>query len=162
MAVTRLLEQNPCQPFCQTTPTGRRLSVSARLPRILVAVGDHEMRALLKRALERVAYEVDPCENSTSLRAHLILAVNGSPTAKTDLLVCDVRLLDNATVQVMESRQRQGQLPPLVLVTAFADQTVQRRVRSLRSVTVFDKVLDIYDQLAVIRDILPHQQRRTC
>ena len=85
------------------------------LRRALLAHGDHEIRALLRHALERAAYEVTPCCNREELSARLEAA------GEFQLLVCEVTWLENPAVEAICEVRRTEDVGSLVVVDIGSD-----------------------------------------
>ena len=125
--------------------------------RILLAVGDQEMRTVLNRILERTGYDVICCYCARTATSLMRSAVSDEQNAATlDLFVCDARLLTKTTAGEIACLQSKVRFPPLVLVTAFAGDEDLSQAARLRSAAVFDTGFDFHRQLAIIRQLAPY------
>ncbi len=130
-------------------------SGAKRLPRILLAEPDYELRALWSFVLDRAGYEIIPCSSTIELTASLAASSESSCSIEFDLVVCDTRMLDPHTIAAFLHCQLQKNFPPLVMILALGDRANQRQLQGLNIAAVFDQPFDIKNQLAAVRSLLP-------
>ena len=127
-----------------------------RLPRILLAECDCELRALVKHALERAAYRVDGCSSASELR-HILDSLSGPCNLEGfDLLLFNKQLLDQSTLDRIFGLQRHQAYPPLILFDGWVGKS-GLRVDGLKVAAVLDSPTNITRLLAQIRRITPHR-----
>jgi two-component system response regulator (stage 0 sporulation protein F) len=108
---------------------------SCRGAHVLVVDDDPDMRALLASRLERagcIAHEAD-----SGTEAQAILASRG-PVDSVDLLLIDLRMPGSSGIQVLRALRAAHQLPPAILMTAFAEPDVHAEALAL-GIHILDK-----------------------
>lgn len=134
----------------------RCIRTRSKLPRILLAERDCELRSFLKHVLGRAAYTVSDCSTRNELQE--LLSTFGVPTIaeKFDLLLFDMRLLDQALVGMIRGLQQRPHHPPLVL---FDGWQFERGVpdQGLKIAAVIESPANVSKCVAVIREFAPHR-----
>lgn len=131
-------------------------SNGTRVPRILLAEDDLEMRRLLKWSLDHAGFAVVECPDGDTLLRKL-----GAPAPAPlpyDLVITDERMPGLTGTQAI----RQGLLaganwPPVILITAFPDPELRERALWLGAKAVLAKPFDVDSLLALVDRILPEQ-----
>ena len=123
--------------------------------RLLVADDDPVFRQLLASALRAAAYEVVEVSNG----ADLFEVLDRSLTAEAgigsfDLVLSDVLMPGWTGLEVLANLGHGRSLPPVILITAFADNELCRRAKSAGALTVFRKPLDVDDLCLFVRRFL--------
>jgi DNA-binding response OmpR family regulator len=118
-----------------STQDGEESWGSCRGARILVVDDDPDMRALLASRLEKVGCIAR--EAASGVEAEGILA-SRDPAHSVDLLVIDLRMPGLSGIQVLRALRAAHQLPPAILMTAFADPEVCAEALSL-GIHILDK-----------------------
>lgn len=116
-------------------------------PLILVASDNLEAGTGLARALLRCGYEVVHCRTPE----RLVELLECETPCRYDLLICNVELLAYEAGRALESLNRVGRLPPVVMLRRRG-VTVGLR---LLPVDVLEEPFDTARQLAAIRRVLP-------
>lgn len=116
-------------------------------PLILVASDNLEAGTGLARALLRSGYEVVHCRTPE----RLVELLESKTPCPYDLLICNVELLEYEAGRALESLNRAGRLPPVVMLRRRG-VTVGLR---LLPVDVLEEPFDTGRQLAAIRRVLP-------
>lgn len=121
--------------------------------RVLLADDSPDMRALLRGMLERDGFEVIEAENGEEVLRRL--GYGGAPPVKDfDLIISDVRM-PNLDGLSMLARLRQLRVPtPVILITAFGDESVHERAWHLGAVMTLDKPFSLYTLRDVIRKLV--------
>ena len=102
-------------------------------PRVLVAEDDDAMRALMVERLRRDGYELAEVATGSELLALLAQeSVSGRPGSAFDLIVTDVRMPGRNGLDAIAFLRRAGSTTPVIAVTAFPDDGVRARPKSLR------------------------------
>ena len=126
-------------------------SFGVQLPKILLAESDHEMRALLKHALQRVAYVVDECRSSAELR----LIVDTS--SEYHLMLLAEQLLDASLESSLVGLQRDGRCPRIVLIADRESPAGPHRSGRLRVAAIIERTIDVARNVAMVRRLAPHR-----
>lgn len=130
-------------------PAGRKLR--ARLPRILLAEDDREMRSILASAFEAEGYDVTECRDGDQFVDRI---VTPSPGVDFDLIVSDVRMPSHTGLEILEAGKQLKGFPPMILITAFGSEDLHVRARQLGAVAVLDKPFDVEDLMATVKSLL--------
>lgn len=125
-----------------------------RIPRILVAEDDIEMRRLLAWQLRRSGFEVTECSDGYQLLDRVGDPVSDSEEHDFDLIVSDIRMPGVTGLEVLEDMHNQEWFTPMILITAFGDSQIHAQANSLGAAAIFDKPFDIENLIAKIRDVL--------
>jgi CheY-like chemotaxis protein len=128
-------------------------------PRILLAEDDPEMREMLSFVLWREGYAVESITDGASLLQRLDEA-GTSEAIDWDLVISDIRMPGITGMEVLEYLKARGNLPPLMLITAFGDEQTHELARRLGAVALLDKPFDLQDLMCQVRQvILPHPEK---
>lgn len=129
-----------------------------RPARLLLAEDDLELRELLAYVLRADGHEVVEARDGHELLAVLSMGFERGhdPFA---LVVSDVRMPGLTAFDVLTRLQRALTDTPVILITAFGDQTTHLRAHRMGACRVFDKPFDFDDLRAAVHETL-HQQRR--
>jgi DNA-binding response OmpR family regulator len=128
--------------------------------RLLLAEDDLELRELLAFVLRADGHEVVEARDGNELLAILNEASQrGSTHEPFALVVSDVRMPGLTAFDVLARLQRTLTDTPVILITAFGDQTTHLRAQRMGASRVFDKPFDFDDLRAAVLETL-HQQRR--
>jgi CheY-like chemotaxis protein len=128
-------------------------------PRILLAEDDGEMREMLSFVLWREGYAVESITDGASLLQRLDEA-DSSDAIDWDLVISDIRMPGITGMEVLEYLKARGNLPPLMLITAFGDEQTHELARRLGAVALLDKPFDLQDLMCRVRRvILPHPEK---
>jgi DNA-binding response OmpR family regulator len=119
-----------------------------RLPRVLIAEDDDEMRSLVADTMRRDGYEV----RAVSDGGHLLgqLAFGG----EVDLLISDIRMPMLSGTTVLGSVRSALSTLPVILMTAFSDDATRAHAERLGAV-LLDKPFLIDDLRAAVHQLLP-------
>ncbi|MEO6602525.1 MAG: response regulator [Polyangiaceae bacterium] len=133
---------------------------SRRSPaRLLLAEDDFELRELLACILRADGHEVVEARDGKELWELLSGQASGDEGAFA-LVVSDVRMPGLTAFDVLTKLQRTIAETPVILITAFGDQTTHLRALRLGATRVFDKPFD-YDELRdAVQETLHQQARR--
>ena len=130
--------------------------IAAMAPHVLLAEDDHEMRALLVRALHRAGYEVVACSNGVELLEHLgSYILREEEHEEIDLIISDIRMPGVTGLEILEGLSKHDDFPPFILITAFGDAETHAEAERYGALAMFDKPFDIDDLLAKVRKIVP-------
>jgi DNA-binding response OmpR family regulator len=127
--------------------------------RLLLAEDDFELRELLACILRADGHEVVEARDGNELWDLLSGQSSGEGGAFA-LVVSDVRMPGLTAFDVLTKLQRAVAETPVILITAFGDQTTHLRALRLGASRVFDKPFD-YDELRdAVQETLHQQARR--
>ena len=115
----------------------------ARRPRVLLAEDDEELRRLLREALQAGGYDVIEAVDGGRLLVRLGQEYrSGRPEESFDVMVSDVRMPICTGLQILESLRLARSHIPVILITAFGDDTTRAKAERLGAVLV-DKPFDV-------------------
>lgn len=108
--------------------------------RITLAEDDDDIRTAVTMVLEDAGYQVEALASGGMLLERLAPAILGDPGAqRPDVLVTDVRMPGVNGLAMMEGLRANGWNAPIVIMTAFADDEMRRRVSELGTAALIDK-----------------------
>ena len=132
-------------------------NVSSAPARLLLAEDDFELRDLLASVLRADGHEVVEARDGNELWALL----SGDPGERPfALVVSDVRMPGLTAFDVLTRLQRSWTGTPVILITAFGDQTTHLRALRLGASRVFDKPFDCDELREAVHETLHRQARR--
>ena len=134
-------------------------SSSSRKSRLLLAEDDFELRQLLACVLRADGHDVIEARDGNELWSLLSQDGQGSEEPFA-LVVSDVRMPGLTAFDVLSKLQRSLTDTPVILITAFGDQTTHLRALRLGASRVFDKPFDCDDLRAAVHDTLNQKQAR--
>lgn len=118
--------------------------ISPRPPRVVIAEDQPEMRLLISRALRAEGYEVHEAVNATQLVSMLIEALcHVTAPWSPDLLVTDVRMPGGSGLDVVARIRRFDDRMPIVVISAFADDSVRAEAKRLGVAQVLEKPFEL-------------------
>jgi DNA-binding response OmpR family regulator len=111
-------------------PLGRSLPDARRPPRALVADDSAEQRWTLRLALSMMGFEVTEAADGRELFWALENFAR-KPASEPELVIADVYMPIYNGLDVLGAWSEGGQRHPLIVITAFPDEVLQRRVAEL-------------------------------
>jgi DNA-binding response OmpR family regulator len=134
-------------------------SPPSRKSRLLLAEDDFELRELLACVLRADGHDVVEARDGNELWSML------SEDSRSDgesyaLVVSDVCMPGLTAFDVLSRLQRSLVDTPVILITAFGDQTTHLRALRLGASRVFDKPFDCDDLRVAVHETLNQQQAR--
>ncbi len=127
--------------------------------RLLLAEDDLELRELLAYVLRADGHEVVEARDGHELLEILADSTHRGGSAFA-LVVSDVRMPGLTAFDVLGRLQRALTDTPVILITAFGDQTTHLRAQRMGASRVFDKPFDFDDLRAAVHETLHQQNRR--
>jgi two-component system response regulator (stage 0 sporulation protein F) len=112
------------------------------------------MRELLSETLRRDGYRVFEYADGLSLLDRVRMIVQGAMGAPIDLIISDVWLPGLTALEVLEGVPRRETFPPVILITAFSDESVNTRMKQVGAAETFDKPFDIDRLRATVRNLI--------
>jgi DNA-binding response OmpR family regulator len=120
-----------------------------RLPRVVIAEDDDDMRNVLCELVSGLGVEVTPASSGGDL---ILLLTDDSPV---DLLITDVRMPWMTGFQVALSARNSGLGVPIIIVTAFPDESLRAQVDHLGGAVLLAKPFRPEELLSLVRARLP-------
>jgi len=99
---------------------------------ILIADDDKTCRDSIKKVLEREGHTVETAENVDK-------ALEALGTTHFDLLVCDYRMPGKTGIDLLTELRRKESMTPVLMISAYADASVESAVRQLGAMDVLKK-----------------------
>ncbi len=113
----------------------------------MLADDDVETRQVVRQILESAGLEVHEASSGVTL---LALADDGD----FDLVVTDIRMPWISGEHVMQMARAAGFEMPVLIMTAYADEWLQRSVAAIPGATLLEKPFEIHELVARARGIL--------
>lgn len=141
--------------------TGSPQPTKAPTPaRLLLAEDDFELRELLASVLRADGHEVVEACDGNALWALLNQESGQEEPSSYSLVVSDVRMPGLTAFDVLTRLQRSLRETPVILITAFGDQTTHLRALRLGASRVLDKPFDFDELRDAVHSALHQQARR--
>jgi DNA-binding response OmpR family regulator len=121
---------------------------------VLVAEDDEEMRRILVESLTEEGYSVTAVPDGTQLRRRLVRWQDSPRMPPADIVVSDIRLPGFTGLQLLEELRQADWSLPVVLITAFGDETVHTEGNRLGAARVLDKPFDIDELVATLKELV--------
>ena len=137
--------------------TPRWLAKPGKFCHILLAEDDLEMRRMLTWSLHEEGYEVTECDDGYCLMKQLGFLGPLGKLQRFDLIISDIRMSSVTGMQVLESAREFEDFPPMILSTAFGDDSTHAQAQKLGAVAMFDKPFDVVALLAGITQVVQPQ-----
>jgi DNA-binding response OmpR family regulator len=125
------------------------------VPKILIAEDDAEMRTLLTLFLEKAGYGVLSCSNGTDLVRHICTLFSPIGREEIALVITDIRMPGFTGLEILRELHGYMGFPPIILITAFGDETIHAQAKRYGATAIFDKPFDIDHLLAKVQEIVP-------
>jgi len=120
---------------------------------VLLAEDDAELRRLLAEALRASGYDVSEVPDGGRLLVHVTQDLQAKrPEDPIDLIISDVRMPICTGLQIVEALRQVRWPTPIILITAFGDETTRAKAEHLEAILV-DKPFDVDDLMATVADI---------
>ncbi|HEY5284148.1 MAG TPA: response regulator [Polyangia bacterium] len=120
-----------------------------RLPRVVIAEDDDDMRNVLCELVSALGVEVAAASSGGDL---ILLLTDDGPV---DLLITDVRMPWMTGFQVALSARNSGLGVPIIIVTAFPDEALRAQVENLGRAVLLAKPFRPEELLSLVRARLP-------
>jgi len=135
-------------------------STATQPARLLLAEDDLELRKLLADVLRSDGHEVSEARDGNELLEMLSGSPRNAAPEPFALVISDVRMPGMTAFEVLSRVQRALVDTPVILITAFGDQTTHLRAQRLGASRVFDKPFDFDDLRAAVHELLRQPHRR--
>jgi CheY-like chemotaxis protein len=120
-----------------------------RPPRVVIAEDDDDMRSVLCELVLGLGVQVAEASSGGDLVG---LLTDDQPV---DLLITDVRMPWMTGLQVALSARNSGLAVPVIIVTAFPDDSLRAQVENLGSAVLLAKPFRPEELLSLVRERLP-------
>ena len=124
-------------------------------PKILIAEDDVEMRTLLALFIKKAGYDVLSCSTGTDLVQFISTLFSPFKQEEIALVISDIRMPGFSGLEVLRKVHGYMGFPPIILITAFGDETIHAEAERYGAKAIFDKPFDIDHLLAKVREIVP-------
>jgi CheY-like chemotaxis protein len=127
-----------------------------RRVRVLLAEDDQDVRYGLARILSIDGYEVHAVASGAELLDALaawILSEEKEPPA--DVIVTDVRMPGFNGLNIVEGLRANGWDQPVVVMSAFGDDTMRERIRKMGGVEFLEKPFDPEELEKALEELAP-------
>ncbi len=126
--------------------------------RILLAEDDAEMRRIVADALRGDGYDVVELADGGRLLVDIAARFKASEGGESlDLIVSDIRMPICTGLQILAALRDAHWRTPVILMTAFGDDSTRRYAESLSAV-LFDKPFDLDDLRTAVANLLPRDR----
>lgn len=130
------------------------VNTDARAPfRVLLAEDEIEMRSLLAWTLRRSGYQVTECRDGDELMRWFDPFDPDGLSHRTDLIITDIKMPGSSGLCLLERLGTREDLPPVILITAFADSHTFEQAEALGAVALVSKPFDVDDLLAEVEQV---------
>lgn len=116
--------------------------------RVLLADDDVEMRQVVRQILESAGLEVHEASSGVTLLASL------ADDGNFDLVVTDIRMPWISGQQVVQMARAAGFDMPVLVMTAFADESLRQSMSAITGATLLEKPFDKRDLVTQACQIL--------
>ncbi len=141
----------------RTSPVASPPSASPRA-RLLVAEDDRVSRVMLRSLLERRGFGVETVPNGVALLERLRKIIDGTDLQPVDLVITDNRMPGMSGLDVLAALPASSRLPDIIIVSAFAGETVKRKARRLGAFAVLAKPFNLDELLTMISAALDRER----
>ncbi len=118
----------------------------ARPQRVLLAEDDERMRRLVANALRDDGFDVIEARHGAEFLEWVgFLLLHPRAGRPVDLIITDLRMPFETGVEILVGLGRAASITPVILMTAFGDETTHAEARRLGANAVFDKPFDVND-----------------
>jgi CheY-like chemotaxis protein len=132
-----------------------KASIRKKIPHILLAEDNYEMRKLLAMSLRKNGYEVTEFADGSSMLERYFSVDSVQKEAAFDLVISDVRMPILTGIEILERTYDHKGFPQVILITAFGDEETHKQAYLLGAVAVFDKPFNIDELIAKVQEIAP-------
>ena len=122
---------------------------------LVIAEDDGDMRRFLVESFEEEGYRVTEAANGKELRERLFGPHGLDGASPPDLLVSDIRLPGLTGLELLADLRQSDWSLPVILITAFGDESVHREGKRLGAAMVLDKPFDVEDLVNAVKTLVP-------
>lgn len=128
--------------------------------RVLIAEDDHDIRIALEQLLLVAGYDVDCVSTGADLLGYMsswILTDGTQRDPPVDIIVTDVRMPGFNGLNIVEGLRAHGFRKPVVVMTAFSDDTMKERVERMGGATLIAKPFDPSEFEQLLSSLVPRK-----
>ena len=122
---------------------------------LLIAEDEQEMRRFLVESFRDEGYRVTEAENGEELRQLLSEAGRSPGASGPDILVSDIRLPGFTGLELLADLRKSDWVLPVILITAFGDESVHHEGTRLGAAMVLDKPFDVEVLVDAVKSLVP-------
>jgi CheY-like chemotaxis protein len=128
------------------------------LHRVLVAEDDPTFRDMIAATLRADGHEVTAVGDGIDLLDALGTSLlPGCATGSYDLVLSDVRMPGWSGLEALASLRQEPTAPPVVFITAFADEDLVNRARRAGALAVVSKPVDLDELRLLVSGLLRYR-----
>ena len=127
-----------------------------RRVRVFLAEDDADLRRLLATVMREEGYEVIECADGSELLDRLassLLEDGPVQPFDQDVIVADVCMPGCRGIDVLAGLRRASWRTPVILMSAYSDETVRARARRLGAATFLQKPIDVARLMTALEDL---------
>lgn len=129
--------------------------VAGRCARLLLAEDDPELRHLLATVLRRDGHHVTEARSGVELLDWVAAELDEHGSLdRFDLIISDIRLPGFSGLDMLASLRTAECPVPVVLITAFGDETTHAQAERLGAAAMFDKPFDVDDLRTTVAHVI--------
>ena len=126
----------------------------SRSARILLAEDDDEIRRALESLLSFDGYQVYAVENGGELMDYLSGWILGdTDETPADVIITDIRMPGFNGLTILEGLRARGWKLPVIVISAFGDDEIRRRVQNLGGAVFFSKPFEPVDLERAVEEL---------
>lgn len=130
--------------------------LAAPRPRVFLAEDDDDLRDMLTKILKAEGYQVFDLEDGFELSDVLELSNRKvSKRVQPDVIVTDMRMPGLTGLDVIQEARAAGLTCPIILMTAFVDETLRAAVKKLPFTHLLPKPMDLDKMLGLLWQVVP-------
>ena len=126
-----------------------------RLPRVLLAEDDPELRKLLAAILRKDGFDVIEARDGADLLSKLEALAAEPTAAQPDVIVSDIRMPGYTGLDVLWALRKGNCRIPVILMTAFGTSDTREEAIRLGADTILNKPLDPESLVTMVRSFSP-------
>jgi CheY-like chemotaxis protein len=131
-----------------------KTTLKSRLQRVLIAEDHDEFRRLLVESFRAEGYQVAECRNGMELIGLLHCLEEPARPNDFDLIISDIRMPGVTGLSVLAGLRELKDGTPVILITAFGDESTHAEAERLGVGAIIDKPFEIRDLLSKAQAIL--------
>jgi CheY-like chemotaxis protein len=136
-----------------------------RVPRVIVAEDDPDVRQLVTVAFRGLGYDVVEASTGSELLDELGDGLlYGDPAGKPDVIISDIRMPGLTGMEILAGLRQANWPTVIVLMTAYSDAETRLEAQRLGADAFFEKPFEIDDLMTVVINMtptVPPQRRRS-
>ncbi len=135
--------------------------VQQRVPKIVIAEDDREMRRYLAEKFRKFDYDVVEAEDGTGVLGYVATGLIVGDGQDVDLVISDIRMPGTDGLRLLSALRSIRRDLPVVLITAFGNPVTHEEALLRGARAVINKPFEFDELLAVVRRLLEPGTTRT-